>query len=128
MRRALSGINPFSHQQIPTSERIGLNIKYGRKYYREEVSILILSLIPIQLILTVNIHLIMTLSMTKDSQLNPMFNMFKVNSLLELNLQSLVSVKEKLESIRHVLLPTTTIKMFAKKSKAILLPFALNGL
>jgi len=33
-RRALSGINPFSHQQIPTSERIGLNIKYGRKYFR----------------------------------------------------------------------------------------------
>lgn len=37
VRRAFASVNPFSHQQIPTSERIGLNIKHGRKYYREEV-------------------------------------------------------------------------------------------
>lgn len=35
VRRALSSINPFSHQQIPTSERMGLNVKVGKKYYRE---------------------------------------------------------------------------------------------
>lgn len=37
VRRAFANINPFSHQQIPTNERIGLNIKFGTKTYREEV-------------------------------------------------------------------------------------------
>ena len=61
IRRAFGTLNPFSHQQVPTSERIGLNVKYGRKYYRDEVPYNLFSLTHQPLTSMISILLIMIL-------------------------------------------------------------------
>jgi hypothetical protein len=66
VRRALASVNPFAYQQIPTSERLGLNIKFGRKFYREEVLVYLVSLTPVKPISTINIQVIINLLMMKD--------------------------------------------------------------
>ena len=37
IRRSFASINPFSHQQIPTSERMGVGVRDGSQYYKEDV-------------------------------------------------------------------------------------------
>lgn len=37
IRRSFSFLNPFSMQQVPTSERQGLGIKFGGQFYLDQV-------------------------------------------------------------------------------------------
>ena len=39
-------LNPFKIQQVPTSERAGVGIMYGSKFYRDEVPFIINTAIP----------------------------------------------------------------------------------
>lgn len=37
-RRAISSINPFAHQQIPSSDRVALGIRDGNSFYTPDVA------------------------------------------------------------------------------------------
>lgn len=48
IRRTFAWINPFSHQQIPTSERAAVGIREGPRYYKEDVCQSLLRSTPIE--------------------------------------------------------------------------------
>lgn len=61
IRRTFGALNPFSHQQVPTSERIGVGIRNGPTSHYDHVLLVLLSPILMGFILINGIQVIITL-------------------------------------------------------------------
>lgn len=69
VRRTFASLNPFSHQQVPTTDRMAVGIKFGPHYYRDQVTLFSFSHTPTQPISTTRIPATTTPSPTRGSPL-----------------------------------------------------------